>query len=165
MKKKVYNSPLGKLILVSDGTYLTGVWYFEQKNYPHSLIKKCEEKPCRALDETAQWLDIYFKGEVPPFTPPMLPAGTEFMKQVWNMLLDIPYGETTTYGELAKKVAFERGVCKMSAQAIGGAVGKNPISIIIPCHRVVGTGGKLTGYAGGIDKKIYLLDIEKGNRK
>lgn len=161
MIKKEYNSPLGRLVLVSDGSVLTGIWYFEQKHYPYALIAQCEEKPCAVLDQTACWLDAYFKGVVPTFTPPLSFEGTEFMTQVWSILMEIPYGETITYGAISKMLADKRGVCKMSAQAVGGAVGKNPISIIIPCHRVVGANGSLTGYAGGIDKKTFLLNLEK----
>ena len=108
------------------------------------------------MEQTKVWLSLYFEGKIPDFLPPLNPKGTEFQKQVWEALLQIPYGETNTYGALAKKLG-----CK-SAQAVGGAVGRNPISVLIPCHRVVGAGGKLTGYAGGVEKKEFLLQLESG---
>ena len=113
------------------------------------------------LRETVEWLDLYFAGKCPSFTPPLAPKGTPFRQEVWQLLLDIPYGKTTTYGELAGKLAARRGLKSMSAQAVGGAVGHNPISLIIPCHRVLGSDGSLTGYAGGTDKKQALLELEK----
>ena len=112
------------------------------------------------FDDTRRWLDIYFEGKEPDFTPKLCPEGTEFRQQVWQELLNIPYGKTTTYGTLSKQIAIQLNKQKMSAQAIGGAVGHNPISIIIPCHRVVGANGTMTGYAGGIWRKEYLLKLE-----
>lgn len=112
------------------------------------------------LSEARRWLDVYFGGQEPDFTPPLHPAGSAFQQEVWGLLRRIPCGQTTTYGALAKRLAAERGLSRMSAQAVGGAVGHNVISIIIPCHRVVGTNGSLTGYAGGIDKKAALLRLE-----
>ena len=111
--------------------------------------------------ETIQWLDVYFAGKEPDFTPSLHLIGSDFRQAVWNILLSIPYGRTMTYGQIAKQLAKNTGIDKMSAQAVGGAVGHNPISIIVPCHRVVGTNGSLTGYAGGLDKKIALLKLEK----
>lgn len=112
------------------------------------------------LAETKRWLDIYFTGREPDFMPPLAPVGSEFRRAVWDILLQIPYGRTTTYGEISRQLAEKRGIARMSAQAVGGAVGHNEISIIIPCHRVVGTNGSLTGYAGGVDKKLRLLELE-----
>ena len=109
------------------------------------------------------WLDIYFKGKAPDFTPPLCMETTSFRKAVWEIMLTIPYGKTMTYGEIADKIAKQKGLLKMSAQAVGGAVGHNSISLIIPCHRVFGSNGSLTGYAGGIDKKVQLLRLEKAD--
>ncbi|MBO5164304.1 MAG: methylated-DNA--[protein]-cysteine S-methyltransferase [Ruminococcus sp.] len=124
------------------------------------LDSEHEEKETAVLKEAKRWLDIYFSGRKPDFTPPVHMVGTEFQNEVWEILLRIPYGQTATYGEIAKELAEKHGIPKMSAQAVGGAVGRNKLSIIIPCHRVVGTNGSLTGYAGGIDKKIMLLELE-----
>lgn len=119
-----------------------------------------EEKNLAVFDQTKRWLDLYFSGREPGFTPALNPAGSAFRRAVWEILLKIPYGKTTTYGQIAREIAAARGLAKMSAQAVGGAVGHNEISIIIPCHRVIGTHGNLTGYAGGIDRKIKLLQLE-----
>ena len=119
-----------------------------------------EEKNLAVFDQTKRWLDLYFSGREPGFTPALNPAGSAFRRAVWEILLKIPYGKTTTYGQIAREIAAARGLAKMSAQAVGGAVGHNEISIIIPCHRVIGAHGNLTGYAGGIDRKIKLLKLE-----
>lgn len=157
-----YKSPLGNILIAADDIGLTGLWFEEQKYFAHGIdLSDSEEKENNILKETTKWLDLYFKGENPPFTPKLHPMGSEFRKQVWGILLTIPYGQTVTYGEIAAKLAASMGLSHMSAQAVGGAVGHNRISIIIPCHRVVGTNGSLTGYAGGIDKKIALLELEK----
>ncbi len=150
-----YSSPLGIIALASDGENLTGLRFCEES--PENGTGK--ELPVFAL--TKRWLDIYFRGEVPCFTPPLHLSGTDFRLEVWEILKAIPYGSTATYGEIAKLIAERKGIPRMSAQAVGGAVGKNPVSIIIPCHRVVGSDGGLTGYAGGIDKKAALLRLEK----
>ena len=151
----IYDSPLGKMILCSDGAYLTAVIFegqkYEGKHIPNSVVYGL----CPVLEETKLWLREYFLGNIPKKRPPMKPQGTDFQKRVWDSLLEIPYGETVTYGDLAKKIG-----CK-SAQAIGGAVGRNPISILVPCHRVVGANGALTGYAGGVETKEALLKLEK----
>ena len=154
-----FSSPLGQMKLCSDGTYVTAVTFTGQKYEDVHIPEDAVSGSCPVLDQTKLWLRQYFEGELPTFLPPMKPTGTPFQQAVWNLLLQIPYGKTITYGELANRLN-----CK-SAQAIGGAVGKNPISILIPCHRVVGTGGKLTGYAGGVAKKEFLLALEKHNSK
>lgn len=149
-----YDSPLGEITLCSDGTYLTAVT-FEGQKYEHRHIPAgALPGSCPVLEQAKEWLAKYFAGSVPEFLPPMKPNGTPFQRAVWALLLEIPYGETVTYGELAKRLG-----CK-SAQAVGGAVGRNPISILIPCHRVLGADGSLTGYAGGVEKKKYLLQKE-----
>lgn len=160
-----YNSPLGRITMASDGDYLIGLWFDGQKYYADSIKGEHIEKTLPIFTEVTKWLDIYFSGKEPDFTPPLLMKTTTFRKAVWEAMLTIPYGKTMTYGEIANIIAKEKGIEKMSAQAVGGAVGHNSISIIIPCHRVVGTNGSLTGYAGGIDKKIQLLKLEKTDMK
>ena len=149
-----YTSPLGGITLASDGEALTGLWFDGQKYFADTLDAEYAEKALPLFGETAKWLDLYFAGIVPDFTPKLSPRGTGFRRRVWDVLLTIPYGHTMTYGEIANALG-----CR-SAQAIGGAVGHNPISLIIPCHRVVGADGSLTGYAGGVDKKRSLLELE-----
>lgn len=147
--------------MASEGTALIGLWFEGQKYFADSIKEECTEKYLDIFDDTSRWLDIYFSGKEPDFTPKILITGTPFRKSVAEIMLTIPYGKTMTYGEIANVIAKEKGIAKMSAQAVGGAVGHNSISIIIPCHRVVGTNGRLTGYAGGLDKKIQLLKLEK----
>ena len=158
-----YSSPLGDILLAADSVGLTGLWFEGQKYFALNLDKEHEEKEILLFAEAKRWLDIYFSGKEPDFSVPLHFTGTEFQNEVWELLLAIPYGQTTTYGELARRIAGKRGVKHMSAQAVGGAVGHNNISVIVPCHRVVGTNGSLTGYAGGIDKKIKLLELEKAD--
>ena len=136
----------------------TGLWLAGEKYFPGVPEDAPQETP--VLEETKRWLDIYFAGREPDFLPPLHLAGSPFRQEVWALLRQIPYGETTTYRALAEAVARKRGLRQMSAQAVGGAVGHNPISIIVPCHRVVGQTGSLTGYAGGIDRKLKLLTLE-----
>ena len=155
-----YESPLGGILLAADEIGLTGLWFEGQKYFAHGLPTERTEGSTPALSETKRWLDIYFAGREPDFTPPLPPTGSSFRQAVWEILLQIPYGKTTAYGEIARQLAKKQGVPHISAQAVGGAVGHNEICIIIPCHRVVGTSGSLTGYAGGIDKKIRLLELE-----
>ena len=155
-----YDSPVGRLLLAADDKGLTGLWLEGQKYFAYYLDPEHEEKDCAAFAKAREWLDIYFAGKEPGFLPPIHLVGTEFQKEVWEILLQIPYGETMTYGQIAQRIADERGLDHMSSQAVGGAVGHNEISIIIPCHRVVGSNGSLTEYAGGIDKKIQLLQLE-----
>ena len=156
-----YHSPLGGIVMASDGEALTGLWFEGQKYFADTLDADCEEKDLPIFDQTAAWLDTYFSGQAPDFTPPIKMKTTPFRKAVWGILLTIPYGRTMTYGEIAKRIAEIKGLSGMSAQAVGGAVGHNAISIIIPCHRVIGADGSLTGYAGGIDKKQKLLSLER----
>ena len=154
-----YTSPVGSMTLVSDGENIIGLWIAGQKYFAESVKDAVAEKPgLPAFDMTKKWLDAYFTGKQPAVSElPLAPIGGEFRKAVWNILCEIPYGQCTTYGEIAKKMAIRMNKKTMSSQAVGGAVGHNPISIIIPCHRVVGSNGSLTGYAGGIDKKVKLL--------
>lgn len=167
MYKTYYQSPLGEILLASDGENLIGLWIDNQKYYLGKSEEKLVEKEnLEIFNKTKKWLDRYFKKEKPKIEELSLKTnGSEFRQNVWKILREIPYGQTTTYGEIAKKVAKMMKKEKMSAQAVGNAVGHNPISIIIPCHRVVGANGNLTGYAGGIDKKIKLLEIEEVNMK
>lgn len=157
-----YDSPIGRLLLAEKEGALAGVWIEGQKYFLGSHNEDMEEKEDSAmLNETKKWLDCYFRGERPQIDELSLaPLGSEFRKEVWRILCGIPYGEVITYGEISKIIEKNRGIGRMSAQAVGGAVGHNPISIIIPCHRVVGTDGSLTGYAGGIQRKIKLLKLE-----
>lgn len=156
-----YDSPLGGITMSSNGSELTGLWFDGQRFFGDTLTEDCEETTLPIFDLTTRWLDIYFGGEAPDFTPPIYLKSTPFREEVWKILLTIPYGKTMTYGDIAAEIARQKGIAKMSAQAVGGAVGHNPISIIVPCHRVIGANGSLTGYAGGIDKKIQLLELEK----
>lgn len=158
-----YRSPLGDILLAADSVGLTGLWFEGQKYFALNLDKEHVEKEIPLFAEAKRWLDIYFSGKEPDFSVPLHFTGTEFQNEVWELLLAIPYGQTTTYGELARRIAGKRGVKHMSAQAVGGAIGHNNISVIVPCHRVVGTNGSLTGYAGGIDKKVKLLELEKAD--
>jgi len=156
-----YTSPLGIITLAGNGESLTGLWFDGKKYFPHKLISESIESELPIFKQTVKWLDIYFSGRNPDFTPPIFLQTTPFRKAVYDILLTIPYGQTMTYGEIANIIAKQNGVKRMSAQAVGGAVGHNPVSIIIPCHRVVGADGSLTGYAGGLDRKIELLKLEK----
>lgn len=160
-----YTSPIGDILLAADDAGLTGLWFQGQKYFARGLEKEQEERNLPVFDQTKAWLDLYFSGKEPDFLPPLHLIGTDFQKQVWEILLAIPYGKTTTYGKIAGQIAQRRGLAHMSAQAVGGAVGHNPISIIVPCHRVLGTDGSLTGYAGGVDKKIHLLSLEKAENR
>lgn len=157
-----YESPLGKITIAADEKGLQGLWFAGQNYYGSTLENSYVLEENEVLSLTKQWLDIYFAGKEPDFMPPLNLIGTSFQKEIWELLCEIPYGKTVTYGELAVKAAERRNIERMSAQAVGGAVGHNPISIIVPCHRVVGTNGSLTGYAGGIDKKEKLLKLERG---
>ena len=170
-----YESPIGKLFLAAENEVLIGLWIQGQKYFPEKLfweqdgVMDCTGKDCGILAQTEVWLDQYFAGDrpapgrlklAPGLAPGILSPVSDFRQQVWKLLLEIPYGEVITYGELARRLAQRKGLNSMSAQAVGGAVGHNPISIIIPCHRVVGTDGSLIGYAGGVEKKSWLLKLE-----
>ena len=155
------DSPLGGIMLASDGTHLVGLWFDGQMYFARGLAKEHEEKNLPIFAETMRWLDVYFSGKRPDFTPSIRLRGTSFQKEVWEILLKIPYGKTMTYGDIADKIAKKKGIPKMSAQAVGGAVGHNPITLIVPCHRVVGANGNLIGYAGGVERKKCLLELEK----
>ena len=160
-----YKSPIGNLLIASKENKLVGLWIENQKYYLSNFKDEIiETENLEILVKTKKWLDRYFKGEKPDISELEInPIGSEFRKSVWEILKNIPYGEVITYNDIAKELAKQKGIKKMSAQAVGGAVGHNPISIIIPCHRVVGSNGSLTGYAGGIKNKIYLLEHEKVN--
>lgn len=147
-----YDSPLGNILLAAENEGLASLGFSPKTeavspNHP-------------VLREATRWLDIYFSGQNPRFTPKLRLRGTPFQMEVWRLLLDIPFGNTTTYGALAKKIAARRNISRMAAQAVGGAVGRNPVALIVPCHRVIGTDNSLTGYAGGLDKKARLLALE-----
>lgn len=155
-----YNSPLGDILLVADEIGLTGLTFDAERYFSNHLSAEYRNGFLSVFDDTKRWLDIYFKGQKPNFTPALHILGSPFQLSVWNILLKIPYGKTTTYGTIAKEIALQRGITKMSAQAVGGAVGHNEIPIIIPCHRVMGKDGVLTGFAFGLYKKVALLRIE-----
>ena len=158
-----YSSPLGEIMLAGHEKALTGLWLEGQKYYAGTLPKSSKEGNTPVFDIAKKWLDIYFSGREPDFDLPLDLEGSDFRKGVWNILLSIPYGKTMTYKEIADEMAKKMGLKTMSAQAVGGAVAHNPVSVIVPCHRVVGSDGSLTGYAGGIEKKIRLLELEKAD--
>ena len=151
-----YDSPLGRITLATDSTALTNL-SFDSINSIESINSIVSIDSIPSLSSTRRWIDLYFSGRQPAFTPPINLRGTDFQRRVWQLLLTIPYGQTVTYGELARRIG-----CR-SAQAVGGAVGRNPIALIVPCHRVVGADGSLTGYAYGLDRKQYLLQLEQSN--
>ena len=151
-----YTSPLGEMLIAGDGEAICGVWFYDQKHFPSTDFIKNDD--LTIFKQVKVWLDDYFKGLNPEITFKLKPHGSEFRLKVWRVLSQIPYGETLTYGEIAAMISPT-----MSARAVGGAVGHNPISILIPCHRVMGANGKMTGYAGGIKRKIKLLQLEKGD--
>lgn len=178
-----HDSPLGRLLLAADSEGLTGLWFEGQKYYARGLEAEHElldvgnaggdskknnvsaengAKAIKTLSDAGRWLDSYFLGKEPDISVPLHLIGTEFQREVWKELLLINYGETRSYGEIAESIAKRRGLDKLSARAVGSAVGHNPISLIVPCHRVVGSDGSLTGYAGGIERKQRLLSLEQG---
>lgn len=157
-------TPLGQLLAAVEEDALIGLWFSCQTHYPKKTEAWKSNPEHLVFDKLKTWLDRYFQGEEAEIDFLMTPKGTEFQRLVWKFLLEIPFGQTTTYGTIAKKVATEMGRDSMSAQAVGGAVGRNPISILIPCHRVIGANKSLTGYDGGLDKKEILLNIEKAIR-
>lgn len=160
--KTEYNSPIGKLMIASDGENIVGLWMEGQKYFANAIKNEViVEEDLPVFKKTKEWLDRYFEGKKPSIDElPLTPIGSPFRQKIWNMLCEIPYGKVITYGDIAKRIAKLENIESMPSQAVGGAVGHNPISIIIPCHRVVGSGGSLTGYAGGIDKKVRLLEHE-----
>lgn len=155
-----YHSPFGRMTLASDGEVLTGAWFDGQKYFASTLSQTYKERELPLFRQCKAWLDTYFNGEKPEVLPVIRPEGSPFRLAVWDILKQIPYGQVITYGEIAKKITRQTGKARMSAQAVGGAVGHNPVSLFIPCHRVVGSNGSLTGYAGGILIKEKLLLLE-----
>lgn len=163
MKKEYvykYNSDIGILTLLSDGQNITGLWIKEASYSKDAKVVEVTHNELAVFEKVKEWLDCYFSGKEPEGIIPIKSEGTDFRKSVWKLLCEIPYGEVITYGDIAKKIALQTGKKKMSSQAVGGAVGSNPISILIPCHRVIGANGNLTGYGGGLDVKVRLLKIE-----
>ena len=156
-----YSSPIGEITMASNGESLTGLWFDGQKYFASTLSQRHMEKQLPVFDRTCEWLDLYFSGKSPDFMPPVFMYVSNFRRDVYEILMTIPFGETMTYKEVADLIAKKHRIISMSAQAVGGAIAHNPISLVIPCHRVIGTNGKLTGYAGGLDKKEWLLDMEK----
>ena len=159
---QIYQSPLGRLILAGNALALTGLWF--EVEVENDVLKAAglPGPDLPVFRQTRTWLDQYFSGQIPDFLPSLRAEGTAFQCKVWDLLRQIPYGETTTYGAIAREMAARNPQGRMSAQAVGGAVGKNPIAILIPCHRVIGSDGSLTGYAAGVDKKQALLALEAG---
>ena len=160
--KKTISSPLGNILLSSDGEALTGLWFEGQKYFAATLDAKEEstEKNLPIFEQVEDWLTIYFSGQEPDFMPPLSLPGTPFRQAVWDILLAIPYGTTVSYGDIARQLELKSNGKRVSARPVGGAVGHNPISLLVPCHRVIGGNGNLTGYAGGIDRKVELLKLE-----
>ena len=162
--KYTYESPLGTMIMLGTLSCLTDLFFIDEAHAPSYDDAEYIEQLTGPFEVTIMWLNQYFNGKKPFITPPIQSEGTEFRKSVWSILQTIPYGETTTYGDICKQIAQQQGKEKFSAQAVGGAVGHNPISIIVPCHRVIGSNGQLTGYAGGIERKKYMLDLESEHK-
>ena len=152
-----WESPLGRITLGSDGERLIGLWFEGQAHFGAGLHAAHVEKSLPVFDEAERWLECFFQGRDPGFTPPVSPRGTDFQQRVWNALLEIPFGRTLTYGDIAARL-------HTSARAVGNAIARNPIALIIPCHRVMGAGGRLTGYAGGLERKVRLLALERGEQ-
>lgn len=155
-----YQSPLDKIVIASDGTAITGLWFVGQRHFDIEVEGCITDKDLPIFDEVSHWLDIYFTGNNPGEIPAVRMNGTPFQLEVWQILQAVPYGKLITYWEIAELIAKKRGITKMSARAVGNAVGRNPVSILVPCHRVVGSSGKMTGYAGGIERKVKLLKLE-----
>ncbi|MDR0303489.1 MAG: methylated-DNA--[protein]-cysteine S-methyltransferase [Chitinispirillales bacterium] len=154
-------SPIGTLTVSSDGCNVSGLWIEGQKYFARGLGNDVFEQKLPIFEEVQKWLDIYFSGNEPNFMPALMPEGSLFQKSIWNILCTIPYGQTTTYGEIAKRFEAGNNGKRTSARAVGNAVGHNPVSILIPCHRVIGKNGDITGYAGGVSKKLQLLRTER----
>ncbi len=149
-----YDSPVGKILLAADDTGITGLWFAGQKYYADNMSSVYRREKTEILELAEAWLDIYFTGAEPDFTVPLHLMGTPFQLAVWECLRTVPYGETVTYGDIARSMGVG------SARAVGGAVGRNPVSVLVPCHRVIGANGALTGYAGGLERKRALLELE-----
>ena len=159
---QTYPSPLGNLRMASDGEALVGLWFEGQRHFGSTLKPEAVAARLPVFDQTVRWLDLYFGGEIPDFTPPLHLRGTAFRRQVWELLLQVPYGETSTYGALARLLAEQTGrPAGQLARAVGGAVARNPVSLIVPCHRILAADGSLTGYAAGLERKAALLELEK----
>ena len=155
-----YQSPLGEIVIASDDTAITGLWLVGQRHFDIEVEGCITDKDLPIFDEVSRWLDIYFTGNNPGEIPAVRMNGTPFQLEVWQILQAVPYGKLITYREIAELIAKKRGITKMSARAVGNAVGRSPVSILVPCHRVVGSSGKMTGYAGGIERKVKLLKLE-----
>lgn len=155
-----YTSPFGDILLAADDEGLTGLWFEGHRYYGDHLDPSHQDLETPAIQEAKNWLDTYFSGQNPKTTPPLHIIGSDFQKEICDIMLQIPFGQVRTYGDIAQEIAKKRGIKQMSSRAVGGAVGHNPVSIIVPCHRVVGANGNLTGYGGGIDRKIKLLTLE-----
>ena len=157
---RTITSPLGDILLASDGSALTGLWFADSVTCPENADSGMQETELPVFEQTEEWLRIYFSGQDPHFRPKLSPHGTPFQMRVWSLLEAVPYGTTSTYGELSRILAQQMNRSRMSAQAVGNAVKHNPISLILPCHRIIGSDGSLTGYAGGIERKRTLLALE-----
>lgn len=160
MSGLLFNSPSGPLWLTAEGGALTGCWFVKGRFSPGLPGQPPRQTDDPVLARAQSWLTVYFSGRDPGPTPPLAAKGTAFQQEVWRRLALVPLGASTSYGTLARELAEEKGIPKMSARAVGGAVGRNPISIFLPCHRVLGADGRLTGYGGGLENKIYLLQLE-----
>jgi methylated-DNA-[protein]-cysteine S-methyltransferase len=160
--KSYYESPLGRILCATDGNAVTGLWFEGQRYFPKDTDSWEESSDHPVLRRLCSWLNAYFEGKNPRIDFSLAPQGTAFQREVWSILQEIPYGRTTTYGEIAKRIGRERGQARQTApRAVGGAVGQNPISLVIPCHRVIGSNKSLTGYAGGLHRKAALLQLER----
>lgn len=159
-----YDSPIGKILMIASESAVTGVYFENQRYIPEYIQHSCIKLETDLLQKCAKWLKNYFGGNCSVFPYPLDPKGTQFQKRIWNILMEIPYGTTWSYAEVCARYCALYKVKTMSNQAVGSAIGHNPVSILIPCHRVIGSNGKLTGYAGGLDRKKYLLALEKNNQ-
>lgn len=157
---KKISSPLGEITLRSNGESLTGLWFADDKHYGDKDIQDARDAELPVFVLAEKWLAEYFAGHEPKVDVALQFTGSDFQKRVWKILQNIPYGSLVTYGDIAREIAKQNGLARMSAQAVGGAVGRNPLCIIVPCHRVVGTNGSLTGYGGGMWRKVRLLEVE-----
>ncbi|MEE1411870.1 MAG: methylated-DNA--[protein]-cysteine S-methyltransferase [Bulleidia sp.] len=161
---RYYDSPIGKIVMIANENAITGIYFENQRYFPENIQDSCIEQETVILHNCAQWLNDYFQGNTSVFPYPLDPKGTPFQKRIWNILMEIPYGTTWSYAKVCERYCTVYNVKTMSIQAVGSAIGHNPVSILIPCHRVIGSNGKLTGYAGGLDRKKYLLELEKNNQ-